>query len=76
MFARLPGMRANQVIKALRKAGFIFERQNSTSHALFRHPVTMRTTVVPIHSRELPRWLLKKIIKDAGLDEEQFRSPL
>ena len=27
-----------------------------------------------MHSSELPRWLLKKIIKDAGLDEERFRA--
>ncbi len=73
MFARLPGARAKQVIRALEQAGFIFERQNSTSHVLLRHPGTKRTTVVPIHSGELPRWLLKKIIKDAGLDENQFR---
>ena len=74
MLARLPGVRAKQVIRALEKAGFIFERQNSTSHVLLRHPATKRTTVVPIHSKELPRWLLKKIIKDAGLDENKFRS--
>jgi predicted RNA binding protein YcfA (HicA-like mRNA interferase family) len=76
MLARLPGVRAKQVIKALEKAGFVVERQNSTSHVLMRHPLSRRTTVVPIHSKELPRWLLKKIIKDAGLDEEQFRSLL
>jgi len=73
MLARLPGVRAKQVIKALEKAGFIYERQNSTSHVLLRHPTTKRTTVIPIHSKELPRWLLKKIIKDAGLSEDQFR---
>jgi len=31
---------------------------------------------VPVHSGEFPRWLLKKIIKDADLGEEQFRSLL
>ena len=76
MFARLPGVRAKQVIRALEKAGFAFERQNSTSHVLLRNSTTRRTTVVPIHSEELPRWLLKKIIKDAGLNEDQFRSLL
>jgi predicted RNA binding protein YcfA (HicA-like mRNA interferase family) len=76
MLARLPGVRAKQLIRALEKAGFTVERQNSTSHVLMRNPRSKRTTVVPIHSKELPRWLLKKIIKDAGLDEEQFRSLL
>lgn len=76
MLARLPGVRAKQIIKALEKAGFIVERQNSTSHVLMRNPISKRTTVIPIHSKELPRWLLKKIIKDAGLDERQFRELL
>ena len=41
-----------------------------------RNPETERTTVVPVHSSELPRWLLKKIIKDAGLSENEFRDLL
>jgi mRNA interferase HicA len=74
MFARLPGVRAKEIIRALERAGFSIERQHSTSHVLLRNPNTKRTTVVPIHSKEMPRWLLKKIIKDAGLNEDQFRS--
>jgi hypothetical protein len=26
-----------------------------------------------MHSKEMPRWLLKKIIKEAGLTEDEFR---
>ena len=72
MLARLPGARAREVVIALEHAGFLFERQQG-SHATYRHPETKRTTVVPMHSKELPRWLLKKIIKEAGLTEEEFR---
>jgi len=75
MLARLPGARAKQVIAALEKSGFIFERQKG-SHVTLRNPDTRCTTVVPVHSAELPRWLLKKIIKDAGLSEDLFRSLL
>jgi predicted RNA binding protein YcfA (HicA-like mRNA interferase family) len=73
MLARLPGARAKEVIHALQRAGFVAEPQKATSHLVLRHPLTRRTTSVPIHSAELPRWLLKKIIKDAGLSEDQFR---
>jgi predicted RNA binding protein YcfA (HicA-like mRNA interferase family) len=76
MLARLPGARAKEAIHALQRAGFVAERQKATSHLILRHPLTKRTTSVPIHSQELPRWLLKKIIKDAGLSEDQFRSLL
>jgi len=75
MLARLPGGRAKDVIKALERAGFLFDRQKG-SHATYRNPQTKRTTVVPVHSRELPRWLLKKIIKEAGLTEDEFRELL
>jgi len=74
MLARLPSARAKEVIHALERAGFVPEPQKATSHLVLRHPLTKRTTSVPIHSVELPRWLLKKIIKDAGLSEDQFRS--
>ena len=72
MLARLPGARAKEVIKALERAGFLFDRQQG-SHATYRHPQTKSTTVVPVHSKELPRWLLKKIVKEAGLTEDEFR---
>jgi predicted RNA binding protein YcfA (HicA-like mRNA interferase family) len=39
-------------------------------------PVADRMVAVPIHPRELPRWLVKKIIKDAGLTETEFRDLL
>lgn len=68
----MPGVRAKELISTLEKAGFEFQRQ-SGGHVSLRHPDTVRTVVVPVHSRELPRWLLKKIIKDAGLSEDEFR---
>jgi hypothetical protein len=33
-------------------------------------------TVVPIHSKQMPRWLLKKIITEAGFTEDEFRKLL
>ena len=75
MLARLPGARAREVIKALEGAGFLFDRQQG-SHATYRNRLTKRTTVVPVHSKELPSWLLKKIIKEAGFTEAEFRKLL
>ena len=75
MLARLPGVRAKEVIAALENAGFEMQRQKG-SHVSLRNDETKRTTVVPVHSAELPRWFLKKIIKDAGLSEDEFGSLL
>lgn len=73
MLARLPGLRAKEIIAALQKAGFDIDRQKG-SHITLRNRATRLTTVVPVHSAELQRWLMKKIIKDAGLSEDEFRS--
>jgi predicted RNA binding protein YcfA (HicA-like mRNA interferase family) len=72
MVARLPGVQAKDIVRALERAGFEFERQKG-SHVTLRHPAMARTTVVPMHSGEFPRWLLKRIIKEAGLTEDEFR---
>jgi predicted RNA binding protein YcfA (HicA-like mRNA interferase family) len=39
-------------------------------------PITDRMVVVPLHPRELPRWLLKKIIRDAGMTDGDLRNLL
>ena len=75
MLARLPGLRAKEIIAVLENTGFEIQRQKG-SHVTLRNPETGRTTVVPMHSAELPRWLMKKIIKDAGLSEDAFRALL
>ena len=75
MFARLPNANPKDVVKALERAGFYLQRQQG-SHATFRHPVTHHTTVVPMHTGDIARWLLKKIIKQAGLSEDQFHDLL
>ena len=75
MLARLPGLRAKEITAVLENAGFEIQRQKG-SHVTLRNSATGRTTVVPMHSAELPRWLMKKIIKDAGLSEDEFRSLL
>ena len=73
MLARLPNAHAKNVVKALERAGFLFDHQTG-SHAYYRHPITRNATTVPVHSKELPRWLLKKIIRQAGLTEDEFRA--
>jgi predicted RNA binding protein YcfA (HicA-like mRNA interferase family) len=75
MGGRLPGVWAKELLAALERAGFEFQRQ-SGGHVSLRNPDTARTVTVPVHSRELPRWLLKKIIKDADLSEDGFRKLL
>lgn len=71
MSPRLPNVTAKELVRALEKAGFVFQRQKG-SHATFRHPETRRTTVVPLHGGDVKRPLLKMILLQAGLTDEDF----
>ena len=72
---RLPTVTPREVDAALLKAGFEAYHQ-SGSHLLLRHPLTKARTTVPMHARDLDRGLLRKILKQAGLTDEQFRELL
>lgn len=72
---RLPQVRPEQVIRALKKTGFIEDYQVG-SHLVFIHPDTGYRTSVPQHPGDVARGLLRKILKQAGLTPEEFRELL
>ena len=69
---KLPLLTGLELIKILRKMGFIKARQKG-SHLFMRHP-DGRTTVIPVHPGEdLDRGLLNKIVKkDLKINREEF----
>lgn len=73
--SRLPSVTAKEVVSALLKVGFEARHQTG-SHLSLRHPATNRRTTVPMHAGDLDRGLLKKILKQAGLTEDEFRECL
>ena len=73
MSGRLPSCTAADVVRALKQAGLAAAHQKG-SHRYFADPITGDiVTTVPMHPGDLPRSLLKKIIKDAHLTEDEFR---
>jgi predicted RNA binding protein YcfA (HicA-like mRNA interferase family) len=70
---KLPAFTAREVIKKLKKAGFVFDRQAKGSHEIWYNPTTKRRTTIPNHPGvDIPKGTLKAIIKEAGLTEEEF----
>ena len=69
---RLPACTSADVARVLRRAGFVLDPQKG-SHAQFVHPQTRRMTTLPMHGGDLKRGLLRGILKDAGLTEDEFR---
>jgi predicted RNA binding protein YcfA (HicA-like mRNA interferase family) len=75
MSGKLPALTGTEVIQALERGGFTVVRIRGSHHFL-RH-TEGRTTVVPVHAGEtIGPGLLGKILRDCGLDREQFRSLL
>lgn len=62
---------AKEVLRKLEKAGFQVKRQ-SGSYVVLRHS-DGRQTYVSIHSKDIPTGTFKKILKQSGLSEEQFK---
>ncbi len=70
---RLPSIAARDVIKKVKKAGFVFDRQAKESHEIWYNPVTKRRTTIPNHPGvDIPKGTLKAIINEAGLTVEEF----
>jgi len=68
-----PTLKAEQIIKSLKKIGFFVVRQRG-SHIRFRHE-DGRVTSVPYHSgQDIGKGLLRKILRDSELTLEEFLS--
>lgn len=73
--SRLPQVNARELVSALKRAGFE-EYDQIGSHLILVNEEEDLQTSVPIHSGDIGRGLLKKILKQAGLTEEEFRDIL
>ncbi len=73
--SRLPNVTPKQTVAALKRAGFVKHHQKG-SHLYLWNGLKHRMTSVPIHPGDLDRSLMKKILKQASLTEEEFRQLL
>jgi predicted RNA binding protein YcfA (HicA-like mRNA interferase family) len=69
---RLPTLSARKIIKALERGGFVADGQKG-SHFYLWHPSKRLTTCVPMHSGDLKRSLVRAILQQADLTEDEFR---
>ncbi len=69
---RLAGFSADEVIRKLRRAGFVFDRQAKGSHEIWWNPKTRVRTTVPHHPGDLPEGTLRAILRQAKLSIDEF----
>ncbi len=67
----LPALSADEVLRVLRRAGFVPMRQ-SGSHVFLYNQDTGKRTVVARHSGDVKRATVLTIIKQAGLTVDEF----
>jgi len=72
MSPKLPVVNSKQLLQALKRAGFVIDRQEGSYISLI-HPKHPKLTVtVPHHHKDLKKGTLHHILDQAGLSVEQF----
>jgi len=61
------------MVAILKRLGFDEIRQTG-SHKLFSRRQDGRNTVIPMHSKDLKRGLIKAILKDIGITDEDYEA--
>lgn len=71
----LPSISGREVVKALRKLGYEFDRQKGSHMVLRQLAEPHRRVVVPDHD-EVAKGTLRSIIRQVGLTVDEFKSLL
>jgi predicted RNA binding protein YcfA (HicA-like mRNA interferase family) len=76
MSDKLPRVDCQQLIRALKRAGFEEQRQRG-SHLHLRRASDNKRVTVPVHKgRAVPIGTLHSILRDAGIGLDEFRDLL
>ena len=72
MSPKLANLKPREVVRALQRAGWIIH-ETTGSHVQLKHADKPGRLTVPYHARfDLPKHIVKSIIRQAGLTNEQF----
>ncbi len=69
---RLSGFKYRKIIQKLKRFGFTFYRQAAGSHEIWYNPQTKKFTTIPNHPGDMPEGTLRAILKQAGVEPEDF----
>ncbi|MFZ5844898.1 MAG: type II toxin-antitoxin system HicA family toxin [Patescibacteria group bacterium] len=70
---KLPSLKPREVVKKLKKLGFI-EHHQVGSHLTMKHSLTNRRAVIPMHLKDIPKGTLLAILREANIEKEDFTS--
>jgi predicted RNA binding protein YcfA (HicA-like mRNA interferase family) len=69
---RLAGFRYREIVRKLRLLGFEFDRQAAGSHEIWFNGRTRRYTTVPNHPGDMPEETLRAILRQGGIEIDDF----
>lgn len=69
---RLGGFRYREIVRRLKTLGFQFDRQAAGSHEIWFNPASNRYTTVPNHPGDMPEGTLRAILRQAGIEADDF----
>jgi len=68
----LPVIKPREVINALLRGGFYLHHQTGSHARLIHRTRTDLRVTVPIHSKDIPKGTLRRIIRQADLTVDEF----
>jgi predicted RNA binding protein YcfA (HicA-like mRNA interferase family) len=76
MSPHFPVVKANVCLKALEKAGFYVAHQRGSHARLINLQNPKLRVTIPIHNKDIPQGTLRSILRQAGLQIEEFHKLL
>jgi len=74
MSEKFPRITCDELVRALKKVGFVEKRQKGSHLTMWRERDKRRVTI-PIHrGREVPIGTLRSILRDADISGDDFRA--
>jgi predicted RNA binding protein YcfA (HicA-like mRNA interferase family) len=71
MSERLPALKPKDVLRVLKRAGFVVYHVTG-SHYILKHPQKPIRVTIPWHNKDLKRGTMRSIIEQAGYTVEEF----
>jgi predicted RNA binding protein YcfA (HicA-like mRNA interferase family) len=67
----LYNVKPKMVLRLMKKLGYYHDRSKGSHHS-YKHIVTGKTIVIPVHNKDMRIGTISQIIKDLGVDTKWF----
>lgn len=68
---KLPSLKPREVVKKLKKLGFI-EHHQVGSHLTMKNPQNDKRAIIPMHLKDIKKGTLAAILRESDIDREEF----